>query len=76
MNRDAISTTAGELLAGLSNLEKATLCTGRTFWHLNGIERLDLPSIMVTDGPHGLRKQAGDEWLATHWIWNSDIRRA
>jgi beta-glucosidase len=60
MNRDTISTAASELLAELSNLEKATLCTGRTFWDLNGVERLGLPSIMVTDGPHGLRKQAGD----------------
>ena len=22
-----------------------------------------------------LRKQPNDEWLATHWIWNSDTRR-
>ena len=29
-------------------------------WYLEGIERLNLPSIMVTDGPHGLRKQMGD----------------
>ena len=60
MNRDTISTAAGELLAELSNLEKATLCTGRTFWDLHGVERLGLPSIMMTDGPHGLRKQGGD----------------
>ncbi|GAE93418.1 beta-glucosidase [Gracilibacillus boraciitolerans JCM 21714] len=38
--------------------EKAGLCSGLDFWHLKGIERLDIPSVMVTDGPHGLRKQA------------------
>ncbi|MBJ7553814.1 glycoside hydrolase family 3 C-terminal domain-containing protein [Marinomonas spartinae] len=48
-----------ELLAELTLEEKATLCTGKDFWHLHGVERLNLPSIMVTDGPHGLRKQAG-----------------
>lgn len=38
--------------------EKASLCSGLNLWYLKGIERLNIPSIMVTDGPHGLRKQA------------------
>jgi beta-glucosidase len=37
--------------------EKASLCSGFDFWTTKGIERLGIPSIMVTDGPHGLRKQ-------------------
>ncbi|EWS80420.1 beta-glucosidase [Brachybacterium phenoliresistens] len=37
--------------------EKASLTSGRDFWSLEGLERLGVPSIMVTDGPHGLRKQ-------------------
>lgn len=36
--------------------EKARLCSGKDFWHLNDCERLGLGSIMVSDGPHGLRK--------------------
>nr|WP_211175804.1 glycoside hydrolase family 3 C-terminal domain-containing protein [Paenibacillus sp. SZ31] len=39
--------------------EKAGMCSGLDFWHLKGVERLGIPSIMVTDGPHGLRKQDG-----------------
>lgn len=49
-----------KLLKQLTLEEKAGLCSGLDFWHLKGVERLDIPSIMVTDGPHGLRKQAGE----------------
>ncbi len=48
-----------KVLGQLTLEEKAGLCSGKGFWHLKGIERLNIPSIMVTDGPHGLRKQAG-----------------
>ncbi|MCI1675603.1 MAG: glycoside hydrolase family 3 C-terminal domain-containing protein [Ancrocorticia sp.] len=39
--------------------EKAALTSGADFWTTKSIERVGLPSIMVSDGPHGLRKQAG-----------------
>lgn len=37
--------------------EKASLCSGADFWHTETIERVGLPRVMVSDGPHGLRKQ-------------------
>ena len=40
--------------------EKASLTSGADFWTTKSVERLGIPAIMLTDGPHGLRKQAGD----------------
>ncbi|WP_253200724.1 glycoside hydrolase family 3 C-terminal domain-containing protein [Clostridium sp. CF012] len=51
---------AKELVKMMSLEEKASLCSGKDFWHTKGIERLGIKSMMVTDGPHGLRKQGGD----------------
>jgi len=46
-----------KIIKELTLKEKVSLLSGEDFWHLRGIERLNIPNIMVTDGPHGLRKQ-------------------
>jgi len=45
------------LIAQMTLEEKASLCSGLGFWDTKPIERLGIPSIVMTDGPHGLRKQ-------------------
>nr|AHF25322.1 thermostable beta-glucosidase B [uncultured bacterium Contig1500] len=45
------------LIAQMTLEEKAGLCSGADFWHTKAVERLGIPSTMVSDGPHGLRKQ-------------------
>jgi beta-glucosidase len=45
------------VLPQLTLEEKAALCSGRDFWHLEPVPRLGIPAVMVADGPHGLRKQ-------------------
>ncbi|MGB3375766.1 MAG: glycoside hydrolase family 3 C-terminal domain-containing protein [Microbacterium sp.] len=47
-------------LASLSTAEKASLTSGADFWTTKSVEHADIPSIMLTDGPHGLRKQDGE----------------
>ncbi len=45
----------------LSAEQKASLCSGQDFWRTEPIGFPDIPSIMVSDGPHGLRKQDSDD---------------
>ena len=45
------------LISQMTLEEKAGLCSGADFWHTKAVERLGIPATMVSDGPHGLRKQ-------------------
>ena len=47
-----------EIVRQMTLEEKAGMCSGKDFWHLKSVERLGIPEVMVSDGPHGLRKQA------------------
>lgn len=38
---------------------KIRLTGGSDFWHTPAVEEADLPELMWTDGPHGVRKQSG-----------------
>lgn len=46
-----------ELIKQMTLEEKASLCSGKNVWETENIDRLNIPSIMMADGPHGLRKQ-------------------
>jgi beta-glucosidase len=45
-------------LDGLTLEEKAALLSGRDFWSTKPVD--GLPAVVLTDGPHGVRRQAGD----------------
>ncbi|WP_299521720.1 glycoside hydrolase family 3 C-terminal domain-containing protein [uncultured Lutibacter sp.] len=61
-----------QLISELTIEEKVALCSGRDDWSTMPIERLDIPWIWLSDGPHGLRRAPetnkpgyGDQLLAT-----------
>ncbi|NYH80626.1 beta-glucosidase [Actinopolyspora biskrensis] len=57
---DGTTSPPEKLVAALTLEEKAALTSGKGFWHTTPVVRLSLPSIVLTDGPHGVRKQSGN----------------
>ena len=47
---------AAAIVKRLSVMQKIALCSGRDMWYLKRVAHLE--PVMITDGPHGLRKQS------------------
>ena len=50
-----------DIVNKMSLEQKARFVSGYDYWHLEEAKELGLPKIMITDGPHGLRKQNPDK---------------
>ncbi len=46
------------LISQMTLEEKAALCTGASAWTTTPVERLGIPEMIVSDGPHGVRRVA------------------
>lgn len=59
---------AEEIVDKMTTEEKANLCDGEGTWHTHGVERLGVDGVMMTDGPHGLRKMVlcDGKWSTVH----------
>ncbi|MCX7951020.1 MAG: glycoside hydrolase family 3 C-terminal domain-containing protein [Clostridiales bacterium] len=51
---------AEDILRELTLEEKCSLLSGKDFWNTKSLIRFGIKEVMMTDGPHGLRKQAID----------------
>ncbi len=50
-----------ELISQMTLEEKASLCSGKDFWTTKPVARLGVGSFVMSDGPHGLRKENEDD---------------
>ncbi|MFA6791912.1 MAG: glycoside hydrolase family 3 N-terminal domain-containing protein, partial [Candidatus Izemoplasmatales bacterium] len=48
------------LIKKMSLEEKASLMSGKDFFTTKAVEKHNIPSMLLSDGPHGIRKQAGE----------------
>ncbi len=49
-------TNIQSILSQMTLEEKAALCTGASSWTTTPVERLGIPEMVVSDGPHGVRR--------------------
>ncbi len=47
-----------KILGAMTTEDKAAICSGQDFFTTKALEEYDIPSILLSDGPHGLRKQS------------------
>ncbi|MDR0855034.1 MAG: glycoside hydrolase family 3 C-terminal domain-containing protein [Christensenellaceae bacterium] len=50
-----------EIIEEMTPIEKALLLSGRDFWFTRGIKKFGIKPYMMTDGPHGIRKQSQEK---------------
>ena len=65
LSAKSIDAKADLLLKKLTLREKISLLSGKNSWQTVPIDRLNIPSLTMTDGPHGVRaNRTGSERIS------------
>lgn len=54
-----------KLISQMTLEEKASICSGQDAWFTQDVPRLNIPKVMLSDGPHGVRKQEVQTFTST-----------
>jgi len=65
---DELHDTIMTLMSKMTLEEKVSLCHGNTNFTTAGIERLNIPPLRMSDGPHGVREEISlNSWAPAGW---------
>ncbi len=71
-NNDAMEEKIENILSQLTLEEKVAMCHAQSKFSTKGVERLGIPEIWMSDGPHGVRAEISwDDWAYAGWTNDS-----
>ena len=70
--KQSIDAKIEKLIKEMTIEEKARFCSGFDEWFIEKLDRLDIPEIMMCDGPHGLRKRVKTE--GNSYLYGDTVR--
>lgn len=72
ISEEKINEKIDGILALLTLEEKVAMCHAQSKFSTPGVERLGVPEIWMSDGPHGVRKEIKwDDWGSAEWTNDS-----
>jgi beta-glucosidase len=66
-------TNIKDIVSKLTLEEKCAICSGINNWRTTPIDRMDIPSVVVADGPHGLRKEKQSDTDVANVMQESEL---